>query len=165
MNVFRLGMFWEIGDYIKDYLNLSKMNKFINKNVMIDGKFYGIYRECLFFRQGIVIWKDWLDNLNLKMLKMLDEFYEVVKVFMEDDLDKDGKDDIFGLIDCNDLIYGVFKMFGFYEGMLIDWKELGGKFMFDFMMQEYKDIMNYMKKLCDNGYMNKDFFVISKIQQ
>ncbi|MCY9397281.1 peptide ABC transporter substrate-binding protein, partial [Bacillus inaquosorum] len=32
MNAFRSGMFWEIGDYIKDYPNLSKMNKLINKN-------------------------------------------------------------------------------------------------------------------------------------
>ncbi len=33
------------------------------------------------------------------------------------------------------------------------------------MTQEYKDTMNYMKKLRDNGYMNKDFPVTSKTQQ
>ena len=55
MNAFRSGMFWEIGDYIKDYPNLNKMNKLINKNVTIDGKLYGIYRERPLSRQGIVI--------------------------------------------------------------------------------------------------------------
>lgn len=126
MNAFRSGMFWEIGDYIKDYPNLSKMNKLINKNVTIDGKLYGIYRERPLSRQGIVIRKDWLDNLNLKTPKTLDELYEVAKAFTEDDPDKDGKDDTFGLTDRNDLIYGAFKTLGSYEGMPTDWKESGG---------------------------------------
>ncbi|MER2458920.1 extracellular solute-binding protein [Bacillus subtilis] len=165
MNAFRSGMFWEIGDYIKDYPNLNKMNKLINKNVTIDGKLYGIYRERPLSRQGIVIRKDWLDNLNLKTPKTLDELYEVAKAFTEDDPDKDGEDNTIGLADRNDLIYGAFKTIGSYEGMPTDWKESGGKFTPDFMTQEYKDTMNYMKKLRDNGYMNKDFPVTSKTQQ
>lgn len=91
--------------------------------------------------------------------------YEVAKAFTEDDPDKDGEDNTIGLADRNDLIYGAFKTIGSYEGMPTDWKESGGKFTPDFMTQEYKDTMNYMKKLRDNGYMNKDFPVTSKTQQ
>ena len=72
MNAFRSGMFWEVGPYLKDYPNLSKMNKLINKNASIDGKLYGIYRERPLSRQGIVIRKDWLDNLGSDIPKTVD---------------------------------------------------------------------------------------------
>ncbi|MGF9987372.1 peptide ABC transporter substrate-binding protein, partial [Bacillus safensis] len=64
-----------------------------------------------------------------------------------------------------DLIYGAFKTLGSYEGMPTDWKEENGKFTPDFMTDEYMNTMKYMKKLRDNGYINKDFPVTSKTQQ
>ncbi|MBU8638488.1 extracellular solute-binding protein [Bacillus pumilus] len=165
INAFRSGMFWEVGPYLKDYPNLSKMNKLINKNASIDGKLYGIYRERPLSRQGIVIRKDWLENLNLDTPKTLDDLYEVAKAFTEKDPNQNGKADTIGFTDRNDLIYGAFKTLGSYEGMPTDWKEDNGKFTPDFMTDEYMNTMKYMKKLRDNGYINKDFPVTSKTQQ
>ena len=72
------------------------MNKLINKNASIDGKLYGIYRERPLSRQGIVIRKDWLDNLGLDMPKTVDELYETAKAFTEKDPDQNGKNDTIG---------------------------------------------------------------------
>ncbi|MCY7798862.1 extracellular solute-binding protein [Bacillus haynesii] len=165
MNAFRSGMFWEVGPYLKDYPNLSKMNKLINKNASIDGKLYGIYRERPLSRQGVVIRKDWLDNLGLDMPKTVDELYETAKAFTEKDPDQNGKNDTIGFADRNDLIYGAFKTLGSYMGMPTDWEEKDGKFTPDFMTKEYMDTMKYMKKLYDEGLINKDFPVTSKTQQ
>ncbi|MCY8971231.1 extracellular solute-binding protein [Bacillus atrophaeus] len=165
MNAFRSGMFWEIGDYIKDYPNLRKMNKLINKNVSVDGKLYGIYRERPLSRQGVVIRKDWLENLNMKTPESLEDLFETAKAFTEKDPDGNGKNDTIGITDRNDLIYGAFKTLGSYQGMPTDWKKSNGTLTPDFMTKEYKETMDYMKKLRDKGYMNKDFPVTSKTQQ
>lgn len=50
-------------------------------------------------------------------------------------------------------------------GMPTDWEEKDGKFTPDFMTKEYMDTMKYMKKLYDEGLINKDFPVTSKTQQ
>lgn len=151
MNAFRSGMFWEVGPYLKDYPNLSKMNKLINKNASIDGKLYGIYRERPLSRQGVVIRKDWLDNLGLEMPKTVDELYETAKAFTEKDPDQNGKNDTIGFADRNDLIYGAFKTLGSYMGMPTDWEEKDGKFTPDFMTKEYMDTMKYMKNSMMKG--------------
>ena len=70
------------GKYLKDYPNLSKMNKLINKNASIDGKLYGIYRERPLSRQGIVIRKDWLDNLGLDMPFPSIEAFLLISLFI-----------------------------------------------------------------------------------
>ena len=114
-------MFWEVGPYLKDYPNLSKMNKLINKNASIDGKLYGIYREPPLSRQGIVIRKDWLDNLGLKMPETVEDLYDIAKAFTEQDPDQNGKDDTIGLADRHDLTFGAFKTLASYFGAPNEW--------------------------------------------
>ncbi len=51
VSALRSGMFWEIGPYLKDYPNLRTLDKTILKNISVDGKVYGIYRERPMARQ------------------------------------------------------------------------------------------------------------------
>lgn len=45
INVVCLGMFWELGLYFENYLNLSKMFDVVLSNLFIDNKIYGLYCE------------------------------------------------------------------------------------------------------------------------
>jgi putative aldouronate transport system substrate-binding protein len=99
VNFVRSGMFWEVGPYLKNYPNLSKMNPIALDAISIDGKVYGIYRERDLAKDGLMLRKDWLDNLGLKLPKTLNDFYNVLKAFTNDDPDKNGKKDTVGLVE------------------------------------------------------------------
>ncbi|WP_248926898.1 extracellular solute-binding protein [Paenibacillus hamazuiensis] len=161
-NAIRSNMFWEIGPYLDLYPNLKTLNKSILEETTIDGKLYGLYAERPPSRQGIILRKDWLDKLGLKPPGSLDELYNVLKQFTYGDPDGNGRQDTVGLADRSDLIFGAFKTLSSYFGTPNGWALQEGKFIPDFATPEYMNTMNYMKKLYDDGLINKDFPVTSK---
>ncbi|MEC0494144.1 extracellular solute-binding protein [Bacillus glycinifermentans] len=166
VNALRSGMFWEIGPFLKDYPNLKKLDKTILKNISIDGKVYGIYRERPLARQGVVIRKDWLDNLGLDMPETVEDLYSIAKAFTEQDPDQNGKDDTIGLADRNDLEFGAFKTMASYFGAPNKWEQTEDGSLFpDFRSGAYQEAMKWMRRLYDEGLMNRDFAVTSKTQQ
>ncbi|HZH58345.1 MAG TPA: extracellular solute-binding protein, partial [Metabacillus sp.] len=165
LNSLRAGMFWEIGPYLNDYPNLKKMNESILTNISFEGKIYGIYRERPLSRQGVVIRKDWLQNLGLPMPKTVEDLYEIAEAFTYNDPDQNGKHDTFGITDRNDLTYGVFKTLSSYMGTPNEWGERNGKLVPDFDTEEYMLSMKFMKKLYEEKLINQDFPITSKDQQ
>ncbi len=165
LNSLRSGMFWEVGRYLEEYPNLRDMNDTILNNISVEGKIYGIYRERPLSRQGVVIRKDWLDQLGLPMPETVEELYEVAKAFTYNDPDQNGKQDTIGFADRNDLTYGVFKTMASYMGTPNEWGVSNGELIPDFETEEYMNTMKYMKRLYEEGLMNRDFTVTSKDQQ
>ncbi|WP_019908617.1 extracellular solute-binding protein [Paenibacillus sp. HW567] len=161
-NVIRSGAFWEIGPYLQDFPNLKQLDASILKQSAVDGKVYGLYTERPSSRQGIIIRKDWLDRLHLNKPQTLDELYEVMKQFTYNDPDGNGKADTLGLVDRNDLVYGVFKTLSSYFGTPNNWKLVNGRFIPEFETPEYMDTMNFMRKLYKEKIINQDFALTSK---
>jgi putative aldouronate transport system substrate-binding protein len=161
----RDGQFWEIGPYFDEFKNLAKLNETVVQNTMVDGKVYSLYQGRPFSRQGLIYRKDWADKLGLEAPKTVDEFYEMARAFTEDDPDGNGKDDTIGLTDRSDLVFGVFKTLASWHGTPNNWGEKDGELLPEFMFPEYKESMNYVKKLRDNKFMNQDFPVTSKEDQ
>jgi putative aldouronate transport system substrate-binding protein len=161
----RDGQFWEIGPYFDEFKNLAKLNETVVQNTMVDGKVYSLYQGRPFSRQGLIYRKDWADKLGLEAPKTVDEFYEMARAFTEDDPDGNGKDDTIGLTDRSDLVFGVFKTLASWHGTPNNWGEKDGELLPEFMFSEYKESMNYVKKLRDNKFMNQDFPVTSKEDQ
>ncbi|MGN8645948.1 extracellular solute-binding protein [Gracilibacillus sp. HCP3S3_G5_1] len=157
--------FWEIGPYLDEYENLSKLREDIIENTKIDGKIYGLYQGRPLSRSGIIYRKDWADNLGLSAPTTTDEFFELAKAFTENDPNGSGENDTFGLTDRGDLIYGSFKTIASWFGTPNNWGEKDGELLPQFMFQEYKDTMDFMKELHQNQYMNQDFSVTSKEDQ
>ncbi len=156
INAVRSGMFWEVGPYLKDYPNLSKLNEDVLKNSSIDGKQYGLYRaRAQALTSGIIIRKDWMDKLALKAPANIDEFYELIKKFSTSDPDGNGQADTFGIAEHSQL--DMFKLvLALYGGPNV-WEEKDGKFTPDFMTPAYKQAMNFVKRLYDEKLMNQDF--------
>ncbi|MFC5468909.1 extracellular solute-binding protein [Cohnella suwonensis] len=158
----RSGMFWDIGPYLKDYPNLSRLNGKILDQTAVDGKMYGLYTERPSSRQGIILRKDWLDRLNLEVPGTPEQLYDVLKQFTYGDPDGNGIRDTFGLADRNDLVFGAFKTLSSYMGTPNNWDVRNGKIVPEFATPEYMDTMDYMKKLFDEKLINPDFVVTSK---
>ncbi|KAI7261578.1 hypothetical protein KC345_g9715, partial [Hortaea werneckii] len=143
-NMIRSGAFWEIGPYLEEFPNLRQLDAAILKQTAVDGGLYGLYTERPASRQGIIIRKDWLEHLHLSPPGTLDELYEVMKQFTYNDPDGNGKDDTLGLVDRNDLVYGVFKTLSSYFGTPNNWKIEDNQFVPEFATSEYMDTMNFM---------------------
>lgn len=159
----RNGQFWEIGPYLKDYPNLSKLDEQILGNTKVDGKIYSLYQERQPARSGLIFRKDWLDKIGMSVPTTTDELYNVLKAFKDKDLA--GGNKTIPLADRNDLVYGSFKTISMMFGTPNGWGVVDGKLTPDFMTQGYKDTLAYYKKLHQEGLINQDFPVTSKTDQ
>jgi putative aldouronate transport system substrate-binding protein len=161
-NSVRSGAFWEIGPYLDQFPNLRQLDEEILNQSALDDKIYGLYTERLSSRQGIIIREDWLESLKLDKPKTIDDLYEIMRAFTYDDPDRNGIQDTLGLTDRNDLIFGVFKTLSSYFGTPNNWEVSGHSLVPEFETPEYRDTMNFMRKLYNEKIMNQDFAVTSK---
>lgn len=158
VNAVRSGMFWEIGPYLKEFPNLSRIDPKLFAEATVDGKIYGIFKEFPQARDGIIIRKDWLDALGLQEPQTLDELIQVMKAFTTQDPDKNGKDDTFGF-GVNNNVSG-FGLLNIYRGGPNGWEAKDGKFTPDFMTPEYMETLKLYKSFYDENIINRDFAVL-----
>lgn len=158
VNAVRSGMFWEVGPYLKDYPNLSKLNPLVLNNIAVDGKTYGIFRSRPVAREGIILRKDWLEAVGLSEPKTIDDFYNVIKAFSTKDPDKNGKNDTFGMYEGRGM-NGFQTILGWYGGPNLYGLQ-NDKIVPDFMTKEYVDALKFYKRLYDEKLINQDFAVV-----
>lgn len=154
----RAGAFWDLTDYLKDYTNLSQINETVLANTAIDGKTYGIPRTRTLMRNGIVYRKDWLDAVGLKPATSLDEFTEILRAFTKNDPDGDGQNNTWGLMSTK--AETGFDSICMWFGAPNGWGEKDGQLLPAFMFDEYRQGMDYIKGLYDEGILNEDFAVL-----
>lgn len=158
LNGVQANAFWEIGPYLKDYPNLSQANKDVMWNTSIDGKYYGLYRSRPYGRNGIAFRKDWLQNVGLSTPKTIDDYYNMLKAFTNNDPDKNGKNDTYGVIagKSNFTFYQSVVWFGAPNR----WGETSdGKLEPDFVTTGFRDAMKFWKKIYSEKLLNQDFAV------
>ncbi|MFH5184181.1 ABC transporter substrate-binding protein [Paenibacillus sp. TAB 01] len=153
------GAFWDITPYIKDYKNLSQMPAMVYDNVKIDGKLYGVPRYRPLARYVWSYRKDWLNNVGLQQPKTVDELYNMLKAFTNNDPDKNGKNDTYGLTMMvkNDTLR---PDFGVVFGSPLLWGNKDGKFIRAEETPEYLEGLKFSKKLFDEKLINQDFAAI-----
>lgn len=161
------GMFWEIGGLLKSYKNLEKLysNNVVISNASQDGKLYGLPRPRVLGRVGLVIRKDWLDNLGLSMPKTPEDVYNLAKAFTNNDPDKDGKNDTYGL-EYADLSSGSYGWNGISSlavayGGPNNVGIVNGKATFDFETSQYMQALDLLHKMYSEKLMNQDFALVS----
>jgi putative aldouronate transport system substrate-binding protein len=152
----RAGAFWDITDHYKNYPNLAKANEIVMNNLSIDGRIYGIYRARPLGRNGISYRRDWLENVGLEEPKTMDEFYNMLKAFTENDPDGNNQNDTYGMTWCK--YFGPLDQIAVAFGAPNKWGVgADGKLVPYFDTPEFMDSMKYMKKLYDEGLINKDY--------
>jgi putative aldouronate transport system substrate-binding protein len=123
--------------------------------------------------EGLVIRKDGLDKLGLKVPTTLDEIYAVAKAFTEKDPDGNGQNDTYGIgawYESASLVNAGFgKRFDFIMGaygVAGLWNfESASKFQFNFRDPDFRKAVEFVKKLNDEKIIdplwttpNKDEF-------
>jgi len=109
--------------------------------------------------------KDWLDKLGLKMPTTMEELYNVMVAFKNNDPDGNDKADTVGLILSKDFLlmvssadaYGLFNGFGAYPDAWVD--DGTGKLVYGSTLPETKEALQFLNKLYSEGLIEKDFAV------
>ncbi len=135
----------------------------------IDGRSYGFATPSIVTKnEGLVIRKDWLDNLGLEVPTTLDELFDVMYAFTYNDPDGNGKNDTWG--------YGAFIEETTYEsypgrrfeplmgafGVEGTWNFSKDNFGLQIHKPEFYDFMVFMKKVIDAGVIDPNWMAYKK---
>ncbi len=111
-----------------------------------------------------VMWirQDWLNNLGLEAPKTLDELYNVMKAFTENDPDGNGQNDTYGISMLKSFLgmgvcdaIGIFNGFGAYPTHWIPDGNGGLKYGVD--AQETRDALAFLAKCYADGLISEAF--------
>ena len=158
----KAGAFWDLTGKLDKYPNLKPADERTGRNATINGTMYGIYRVRPALRSAVVLRKDWLAKLHLKLPETVDDLYTIAKAFTEQDPDGDGKKDTYGLIipkwptplfTSASPYNAIETWFGAPNG----WGERDGKLVPAFDTEEFYAADRWLKKWVDEGLVNRDF--------
>jgi putative aldouronate transport system substrate-binding protein len=163
VNAVQNGMFWDLTEKIKASPALSTaLPDSVLYNAQIGGRSYGLPRTRLLVRSGVVIRKDWLDKLKLKVPETMDEFYQVARAFTLNDPDGNGIHDTIGFGLASD---GEAEQFNVWAGLGNTWVLRNGALCPIFSTQEFIDrVLNFERRLYSEKLVNQDFATIKSQQ-
>ncbi len=136
----------------------------------INGKSYGLASPgSIAKNEGLLIRKDWLDNLGLEVPTTLDELYNVMYAFTYNDPDGNGRNDTYGYgayIESDSTLKGypgarIFPLLGAFgvEGV---WNFKEGEEGLMIYQPEFYDFMVFMKKIVDDGVIDPNWLSYKK---
>lgn len=119
-----------------------------------DGEIYGVFTK---YQGGTmpIVRKDWLDKLNLPEPKTLDDYYNVLKAFTEQDPDGNGKNDTYGLSTA-----GMYELQGFFSaaGLKQRYVETAdGKLDVPYSTDAAIPVYEWLNKLFEEGILDPNF--------
>lgn len=129
----------------------------------IDGKLMAIPETAASIEGAQFLWirTDWLDRLDLKPPRTMDDLLAISKAFTENDPDGNGKDDTFGLALTQylwDPVMGLTDFmagFGAYPNMWI--KDQSGKLVHGSVQPEVKKALSVLQGMYRDGQIDNEF--------
>ncbi|MEK3883343.1 extracellular solute-binding protein [Paenibacillus sp. PL2-23] len=136
-----------------NYKKLLEENPLLRKlGTKPDGKLYEFGRiNWVSPQRGLLIRTDWLEQLGLSIPETTEELYETAKAFTDQDPDRNGQNDTYGLALSGNSeltmkqLFGTSNKLAVHDGQLIvDW-------------ERRTDYVEYAKRLYDEGIIDRDF--------
>jgi putative aldouronate transport system substrate-binding protein len=156
------GAFWDLTEYLQDsemFPNLSQASSVTLKGLTVDGEIIGIPRLRELGRNGISYRKDWAEAVGItEDPQTIDDVYDMLWKFTYEDPDGNGKDDTYGLEMTK--YTGPFDVMQTWFGCGNGWVEQDGDLVPVHMTAEYKEAIDWFKKLYDDGLMRPDWATI-----
>lgn len=150
-----------LNDVCEKEPELKKMITMTDGNIYVVPRYLKIMQNELGYRMWI--YEPWLKKLGLEMPKTLDEFYNVLKAFKEQDPNGNGMADEIPLLGATNGGESWFKDFiaAAYQPIDPQSKYLypeNGKIKAAYIQPEYKEAIKYMNKLCSEGLLSPSSF-------
>lgn len=160
VNYAKAGAFVDLNDYIWDsekYPNLSQMNKNVAETLSVDGKLIAIPRTRDIGRYGLSYRQDWAEKLGIEEPKTVDDVYNMLYAFTFDDPDGNGKNDTYGMEMTS--YTGPFDIVQTWFGVGNGWIEQDGQLIPVHQQAEYKEALDWLRKVYQDGLMPADWAV------
>lgn len=144
-----------IDQYAPDIQVLFEESPIIRKGVTApDGEVYFLsnYLRSSPNGQGMIIRKDWLDQLGMGIPLTIDDWYNAMKAFKETDLNGLGVGSIIPFGGDLKFFYSGFGMISSQGDYF--WHDNDGKISFFAMRQEYKDWLEFCNRLYSEGMID-----------
>ncbi len=134
------------------------------ESATFDGKLIAIPLVDSSIDASTLMWirQDWLDNLGLERPTTMEELYNVMKAFSENDPDGDSADDTIGIAFHKNFLsaglsdgVGIFNGFGAYPTMWLE--DSNGGLTYGAIQPEVKDALAYLAKMYQEGLIQEDF--------
>ncbi|MFC3797972.1 extracellular solute-binding protein [Cohnella sp. GCM10012308] len=134
------------------------------KKGAVGGKVYAISKSSQIPYNTYFIRKDWLDNLGLEVPKTIEDLKAVAAAFTNDDPDKNGKKDTFGLTgaELNGAFAPVFGAFG--VGTPGSVYEKDGKLVNALYDPAMKDALAFIKDMIATGSVDPELLANTAMQ-
>ncbi len=137
----------------------SKISQESYNMLKVDGKQYGIPNTSgVAVSNSIVVRKDWLDKLGLKVPETVDDFTNMLKEFKEKDPGGNGQKNVPFVIPST----GAFSpnLQGAF-GLATDWNDIDGKLVSNLERPEMVKYLGYMRSLYQKGYLDTEFVALN----
>lgn len=154
------GAFVDLNNYMFDsakYPNLSQANPNVCQSLTVGGKLIGVYRARTIGRYGMGYRADWAEKLGIDEPKTIDDVYNMMSQFTYGDPDGNNQDDTYGLALCQ--YTGPFDIMQTWFGVGNGWVDQDGKLVPVHMQPEYKEALDWFKKMYDDGLVYQDWAV------
>ncbi|MDF2837376.1 MAG: extracellular solute-binding protein family 1, partial [Paenibacillus sp.] len=161
-----LSLFRPLDDYIAQYMPnlqaaMEEMPDMKKLSTFPDGKIYSLPARLPsrpYSSVQPVINKAWLDELGLKAPETLDELYNVLKAFKEQDPNGNGKADEIPYSDSKDIDFNLLAPFGITDIRGNHMRVKDGKLDYIPTSDEYKAGITWANKLFSEGLIDKETF-------
>nr|MCR5755973.1 extracellular solute-binding protein [Acetatifactor sp.] len=154
----KAGTFWDLTDYIKDYPNIAKISQLTFDCSYIDGRLYGLPKQRGLSRDAVGYRYDWIENLGLEEPKTVDDLFNLMIAFTEQDPDGNGQDDTYGT--CINPLQPLKIFLGGPNG----WKYENGEMIRDRFTEEYQQALDMVKELYERGALHPEFSIHNRSQ-
>jgi ABC-type glycerol-3-phosphate transport system substrate-binding protein len=157
-NYYKDGGLYDISPYIDDCVQLKEYlgEDVLNASRYDTGEMFGVFAKRTTVAAGdFYIRKDWLDTLNMEVPTTIDELYNVLKAFKEQDPGNVGKDRVIpmsyeGGSNHLDLC--------FFENPMTEEEFQTGYNLWCYSDPGYREYMRFMNKLYNEGLIDPEYF-------
>lgn len=170
-NLVRQGLITPVDDLYAQMPNRTKLQYDADSIAFttINGKSYGLASPgSIAKNEGVLIRKDWLDNLGLKVPVTTEEFMNVMKAFTFNDPDKNGKNDTYGFgafLEINNYEEGLGRrldpFFGAF-GVAGTWNMTKANAGLNVRKPAYYDALAYVKRMVDEKVIDPNWLSYKK---
>lgn len=153
--------------YLKAAIENGGVEEELNNITQLDGKFYYVpgVRETLPAYSGLAVRTDLLEKYGMEKPKTVDELYEYLKKYKEENPDSVPLTGSAG-IDCFlhffAPVYGVYAGWSADNGLFYDW--YADEFALTYTHPRYKEMLKYLAKLYEEGLFDPEIFTQSDDQ-
>ncbi len=156
------GALMDLSEMVQDYPNiLAQVPQEALDMCSTEDGLWGIPIVSSPNRMNTIIRQDWLDNLGLEAPETLDDYYNVMKAFTNDDPDGNGQDDTYGMTGAGleglEPYLGAYGVTGVYQGYFY---EEGGELKAQAVNPAAKDALAMLNQWYSEGLIDPEFSII-----